>query len=427
MKIQLQNTFFHPQLGGIENYLYNAGLTLAKLGHEPQIVCSRHSPALPEREIYHGMEVLRHPEYAATRGKIGICRSVTDRFFYHRYIHKLRTFIGDAASDCSIIWSRHPHYCYASIGDSVGTPVIYIQATAFPLYNSIWQKHANHSVWSRWVYGVYNNKVNGRDYSIEREAMERCHRIVVLSQARKREIMDYYRFSGDKFTVVPPGVDLETFKPRKKDEALQTELGIPQDAAVILGVGRLSAEKNFEFLFEAFKQLNEKNTYLVIVGDGPDREILNKKSVELGIKDFVRLPGYRSDTVRFYSLADVFVLPSTYEGFGQVLIEAMASGVPSIGLRDAYPEVSVATGEIIDDGVTGYLVDPYKSDDLASKLSLMIRNRDLVREMGTQARRQCEKRYSWIGHVKTMLSITAKALNLFALVVNFSGNFAEYL
>ena len=78
--------------------------------------------------------------------------------------------------------------------------------------------------------------------------------------------------------------------------------------------------------------------------------------------------GNRADVERFYSIADVFVLPSTYEGFGQVFLEAMASGVPCIGLSSDYPNIIVACDEIIRDGRTGYLADPYSIDVLAEKI-----------------------------------------------------------
>lgn len=119
----------------------------------------------------------------------------------------------------------------------------------------------------------------------------------------------------------------------------------------------------------------------------------------------VRFTGFRNDVQRFYSIADVFVLPSTYEGFGQVFLEAMASGVPCIGLKSNYPDIIVASDEIIINGKNGYLADPYSYDDLADKISSIILDPDLNNSMKDNARKICENSYSWDIHTENLLNI----------------------
>jgi glycosyltransferase involved in cell wall biosynthesis len=114
----------------------------------------------------------------------------------------------------------------------------------------------------------------------------------------------------------------------------------------------------------------------------------------------VRFAGFRRDVHRFYSIADVFVLPSLYEGFGQVFLEAMASGIPCIGVRSDYPKVIVASEEVIVEGKTGFCVDPYSTSDLAESIVRVIRDDDVRRQMSRNARELCELKYSWSSHVQ---------------------------
>jgi len=300
------------------------------------------------------------------------------------------------------VWLRHPYYCFASGKTNLDLPIIYIQATAFPLF------HRYVLVKPSLVRKVYHTVRNWEDYHIERHAMERCSKIIVLSKMRLREISEFYDFPRSKFQVIPPGVDLEVFKLRERDKNLLKEVEIPENGKVILSVGRIRAEKNFSMLVDAFARLNDKDdTYLVIVGDGIQKTELKEKGRALGIESRLRFPGYRKDIERFYSIADIFVLPSKYEGFGHVYLEAMASGVPCIGLKSDYPKIIVASEEIIKEGETGLLCSNSVAD-LTEKIERIISDRKLREKMSRASREICEKKYSWEKHVKSLLEITQK-------------------
>ena len=123
------------------------------------------------------------------------------------------------------------------------------------------------------------------------------------------------------------------------------------EGAKILGVGRLKPEKDFELLLRAFARLVEhRDASLVILGEGPLRTKLEDLAVRLGIADRVAMPGFRVDTSPFYATADLFVLSSTSEGFGNVLVEAMAAGLPVVSTNCPGP------CEVLDHGRYGCLV-----------------------------------------------------------------------
>ena len=389
MKIQLQNTTFYPIIGGIESYIYYVSKTLLSLNHTPTILCSQHNPNLPIQDVYEHIKIIRHPYRYP-------CSSMP--LFDLLHLRWLNKFIGKC-EHADAIWSRHPYYCFASCKANLNLPIIYIQATAFPLL------HKYAVTETKLINKIYHGIRNWEDYHIEKCAMENCNKIVILSKMRMMEISDFYDFPKDKFKVIPPGIDLEKFKPRKKDEKLLNELKLPRDAKVILCVGRIRAEKNILMLIKAFAKLRSNDAYLVIVGDGPQRQELEEKAKKADCYKRVRFTGLRNDIERFYSIADVFVLPSKYEGFGHVYLEAMASSVPCIALKSDYPNIIVASEEIIVNGKTGYCVDPYSPEDLSEKIEEIISNSELRYRMKQESREICEKNYSWERHVKALIKI----------------------
>ena len=130
-------------------------------------------------------------------------------------------------------------------------------------------------------------------------------------------------------------------------------------------------------------------------GDSPQQEEQRRKLEELisslGIRDHVWWLGVlpQGELPRYYGAADVFVLPSRYELFGIVMLEAMACGVPVVATRFGGPAEVIAHGE------TGFLVDPTDPEELAGAIEALLSNPELRREMGRRTRRAAEERYSW--------------------------------
>ena len=398
MKIQLQNTTWYPATGGIENYLYHSSKTLLKMGHEPTILCSQHQTNLPKEEIYKGIKIIRHPYYHLPPIPFAPINPIY-------YVKKLQKFLENNSVDYDIIWSRILYEAYASGKAFKGeTPIIFIQAAIAVTLSKIAASN------STLINKIHVRGIYPQHYLIEKKAIEMSDKLVVLSHSRMGEICDFYNLSDEKFEVIPPGVDLEIFKPSGKDGTLLKELSLPNDGKIILTVCRLSHEKNLEMLIRAFNKVDRKNTYLVIVGAGIERPYLEQLVKRLNLTNKTRFVGNRSDVERFYSIADVFVLPSTYEGFGQVFLEAMASGVPCIGLKPDYPNVIVACDEIIRDGRTGYLAEPYSIGDLSEKMEKIISNDSLRDKLKMESRKICEEEYTWEKCVGSLLELSQKIL-----------------
>lgn len=186
------------------------------------------------------------------------------------------------------------------------------------------------------------------------------------------------------------GVDSDLFHPRRRDNRLRTELGMAPNDVLVLYVGRLAWEKNLDVLLSAFAQVSQRfdsghgpRLKLALVGDGPLLSDLRRRAGQ----DVV-LPGLKvgEELARWYASADIFAFPSRSETFGNVILEAQASGLPVLAFR--YP----ATEERITHGRDGLLLA--NDADLAAAMAVLSREPDKRRRLQLAAR-QTAQRQSW--------------------------------
>jgi len=185
--------------------------------------------------------------------------------------------------------------------------------------------------------------------------LEKCDHVI----APTRTIQDFIKtYQVDvPVTIIPTPIDLTKFQDIHL-EPIRNSIG-RSDEKILLYLGRLSPEKNLEFLLDAFTQIKseEKNTILAIVGGGPEGENLKTQAKKLGIKDAVIFTGPvpYEEVPNYMAAADLFLFPSTTETQGLVLVEAMAAGTPVIALdTDVNAEVLEGGG--------GLIVDPDLED-----------------------------------------------------------------
>ena len=169
---------------------------------------------------------------------------------------------------------------------------------------------------------------------MERAVYKRASEVVVLSSAFKRVLVERYAVLPWRVHVLPPGIDLHRFRPDGRAEA-RTRLGLDEDAWVALAVRRLVPRMGIDVLLEAWARLARpgENVVLVVAGEGPARGRLTADADRLGIADSIRFLGRVSEDelVSCYRAADVCIVPSVaLEGFGLVVLEALASGTPVV-------------------------------------------------------------------------------------------------
>lgn len=238
----------------------------------------------------------------------------------------------------------------------------------------------------------------------ERRLLESADRIVAPTQAELAQLQWLYRANTHRIVVIPPGVDTTHFYPIPKDEALEF-IGSPARQCMLLYVGRIEPLKGIDTLLEAMA-LMKKNGFLeiypvclAIIGGEPrlsDESIsaemkrLRALQESLGIGDMILFLGRQDqDTLQYYySAAEIVVVPSHYESFGLVALEAMASGTPVVASE---------TGGLvflIKDGETGFHVPAGDPAALAERLMELLSDSELAEKMGKQAA-EYAKEFSW--------------------------------
>lgn len=182
----------------------------------------------------------------------------------------------------------------------------------------------------------------------------------------------------DRLMVVPRGVDTEHFSPSKRDEQLRQSWGATAETQVLLSVGRLAVEKNLDTVVRCFKSLQFRGlpVKLVIVGDGPMRQAL-ERSVPEAI-----FAGTRTgqDLAKHYASADLFIFPSLTETFGNVTIEAMASGLAVVAYDHA------AAGQLIEHKRNGMVLAPNQEAQLFEAARQIVEDTALRTQVRVAAR-----------------------------------------
>ncbi|MCZ6689059.1 MAG: glycosyltransferase family 4 protein [Planctomycetota bacterium] len=212
-------------------------------------------------------------------------------------------------------------------------------------------------------------------------------RLVAVSRDGCRQISTDYATRAQR---VPNGVDPDRFGPGVDGTAFRRDLGL-EDAQLILFAGRFVGRKGVEYLLEAFARLAPRHpkAHLLLVGRG--RRDYSSQIRRLRISDRARIlrevPHERMPEI--YAAADIFCLPSLYEGLPLAILEAMAAGKPVVSTRtDGIPEA-------IRQGETGILVPAGRVDPLCLALDLLLRSPSLRKRLGEAARRAVVSEYSW--------------------------------
>ncbi|MDY7040339.1 MAG: glycosyltransferase, partial [Chloroflexota bacterium] len=238
----------------------------------------------------------------------------------------------------------------------------------------------------------------------ETETMAQADRLVAANPLERTQMIRFYDADPARIQVIPCGVDLDLFRPIPPEEA-QTHLGLPDDHQMVLFVGRIEPLKGIDTLLRAMALVTrgcpnwQDRLCVCIIGGDPangsadvntEMERLKQLRAELDISDLVVFMGTKDqDTLNVhYSAAEVVVMPSHYESFGMVALEAMACGTPVIASKVGGLVFTVQ------DGVTGFHVPERNPQALADKISLILHDSALRRRLGDQARKRAQL-YGW--------------------------------
>jgi glycosyltransferase involved in cell wall biosynthesis len=255
-------------------------------------------------------------------------------------------------------------------------------------------------------YGYYGRAGTAVVVLLERIAARWTDRIIVLTPRGAAEHLARGIGRAEQYVAIPSGVDTARLRARAGERgAARRQLGLPADAAVVVGVGRLVPVKGFDVLVRALPPLRAAvpAVQAVLVGDGPEREAIEGLARSLGVADRVRISGAVGDVVPYLSAADVLAAPSRNEGMGRALIEAMALGVPVVGSRVG------GIPSVLGEGEFGRLVPPDAPEALADALRALLEDERGRTELGTLGRKRAEE--------FTVEVMTTRILELYRAVV----------
>ncbi len=220
--------------------------------------------------------------------------------------------------------------------------------------------------------------------------LSRCRRMVAVSQVVKESLVSELGLEGrqvDRIAVVPNGIVLPPIPSSEARAAARREFGVPGDCRLIVGVGRLTAQKNFRDLILALKGLDPATPewHCLIAGDGPQHHDLVTLVDDSGLKKRARFLGRISDVDRLLSAADLFCMPSLWEGLPLALLEGMAAGLPIA----AYGIDGVR--EIVPEGLAGRLVEPGDIEMLSAAIRGLLLDPAARTRMGEAGRSLIER------------------------------------
>lgn len=251
------------------------------------------------------------------------------------------------------------------------------------------------------LYGISRQLQKMIQCFLERMALHAADLVFVSTDFFRNNIIKFYKLPSDRIVKLPVGIDLNPFLENvcysdsfQRGDSIENKISI-------LSVSRLVVSKNIYRIIDVMQFLPDDYEW-VIVGDGPEIETFRQTIIEKGLNDRIRAVGSFPDTSHFYTSCDVFVHLSYYENFGQVLIEAMASGKPPIVLKPNADQVQTATSEIIEDGVNGFFVAD-NPESIAQKIEFVVAMEACA--VRTSAVNSAISQYAFDKHLHNLLSV----------------------
>ena len=233
-------------------------------------------------------------------------------------------------------------------------------------------------------WSLKNQKFKGIKKILIRSLYPKATGIISVSKGVKENLITGYKVPENKCFVIYNMVDIERIRKVANEEI--SHPWFKENIPIIIACGRLTAPKNYPLLLEAMSLILKKNNArLLILGEGEERSRLEKYARELGISRNIAFLGFRTNPFKYISRAKVFVLSSLWEGFGDVIIEAMACGVPVISTR-----CPSGPDEIITNGINGLLVPVGDVDALAEAILRLLKDEVLRRRLAEAGRRRAE-------------------------------------
>lgn len=356
MRIGVFSDSYKPYISGVVISIENSVRELRALGHQVYIFAPRY-PGQTEAEP----AVFRFPSFRSPTN--------TDYTLAIPISLKLRSLLRELDLDLIHV---HSPFLLGRLGAAQA------RRLEIPLVFTY------HTLYDQYVHYVPFHQGLTRRLTIQltRYFCNQCD-TVITPTAKVRQLLEGYGVKSP-IEVLPSGIDLMRFQTGDR-RWLRERFNIHPGARVLLFVGRLTKEKNLDFLLRAFQLVEQPEVFLVLVARGPEEENLKRLASHLGIADRVIFAGHMvdQDLVNCYYGADLFVFPSVTETQGLVVVEAMATGLPVVAV-DAF-----GVAEMVDHGLNGFLT-PNHTGEFSRAINALLLDEPQRQQMGERAREKAE-------------------------------------
>lgn len=379
LRVCLLTGSFYPVIGGGETYARNVARHLAARGVDIFVLTRRIISASPRTEVVDGVPVIR----VGPSGKASLAKYL---------------MLPTAAAQ---LWRRRHHYDVLLVSNfrALG-PFAVVMAKLL----------GKRCVLRAGVCGEFSGEYITADGGVSRRALSWLAAPLALRTAVLRradgfisncaqisEEFERHGVARQRITLMPGGVDTERFQPATSDERarLRAQLRLPSDRSLIGYSGKLNRGKGIDHLIAALPLILKRQpaAHLVLIGGGANQSLSQEHTLramvrDAGLEDRVTFTGYVQNVPEHLRSLDVFVLPTEHEALPNALMEAMASGLPCVATRVG------GIPDLIEDGVSGRLIEPGDVEALARALIELWEDAALAQRYGLAARRTIEARYS---------------------------------
>ncbi len=363
---------YPPAPGGAETHVRSIKKELSDLGYSVEVYTSdlyKEFPFTRLKNIENNNDIKRHKAY-----------SLPGDLHYVFYPSLLRSL---TLEDFDIYHAHSYGYFH------VNTAALFKHIKDIPL---VLTPHF-HPDWSMWggkkrkfIRGIY-------DSMIAQKVIDSVDKIIGVSKNEMSLLKDKLNVPEEKIRIIPNGIDESEFTPIPNEELFREKYDI--DGNLVLFTGRLATNKGLLTLVKSMPEILEEypDTTFALVGEdeGMKSKIIGLAD-KLGVRDSLLITDYIEDYDIFksaYSAADVYVLPSEYEAFGIVLLEAMMCETPCIGTKVG------GVPEVIEDGKTGYILDYGEEEKLSDKVNYLLTDDNKRKKMGKAGRKRVLKNFTW--------------------------------
>lgn len=351
LRLAIVTETYPPEINGVANTLWQMVRGLTDLGHEVDLIRPHQeqaptvvTPAVVTQHLTTGLPLPGYPGL-----QFGL----------------------PAARLCRRVWSgRRPALVYIATEGPLGRSALKVaNALGIPALTGM---HTNFHQYSRhYGVGLLANLVHGY--------LRHFHNSAAGTLVPTAEMADTLRADGfERVAVWPRGVDAERFSPQRRQTALRRAWGLDDGTPGVVYVGRIAPEKNIDLVFRAFAAIRQAHpgAQLIVVGDGPERERLAAQHPQAIFTG----PKTGTELAEHYASGDMFLFPSLTETFGNVVLEAMASGLGTLAFDTA------AARELIVAGVNGRLTAGEDAEDFIAQAVDFASHTEQLRACGQAAR-----------------------------------------